>query len=269
MKRLLFIAVLMTAVVFTAYGKKSTPKNNPQLQELVDMFNAYQAEKGDSDVNFSVRGNDLVLTIEEDESDLGEGVTVKTIVDMMNIFGESMYESIINEFFGGTGEEGRIIMDFMRENKVNLILRFVGIQSHEVGEFVIRYDRLPEYTSTTNSTQNNPQLQALAEMLNAEAGENPEFITSVRGNDFVITSEYDESDLSDGKTVKDIVNMIEEGGELMKKLVIYTILGDKDEGARILYDILRNNKANLIFHYIGKQSHEEAELVINYEDFPE
>ena len=266
MKRLFFIAVLMTAVVFTAYGKKSEIQTNAQVQALVERLNAQAAEKGNTKFAASVRGNDMVVTGEFNEVD---GTTVKDIVNMIEEGGEVLYKWTINLMFGDMDEGSRSTFDILRENKANLIIHFIGKQSHEEAELVIRYEYFPGYTSTTNEIQNNSQLVKLSKMLNAEAGENPEFITSVRGNDFVITSEYDESDLSDGKTVKDIVNMIEEGGELMKKLVIYTILGDMDEGARILFDILRNNKANLIFHYIGKQSHEEAELVINYEDFPE
>ena len=117
--------------------------------------------------------------------------------------------------------------------------------------------------------QTNAQLQALVEKFNARVAKNgitDNITASVRGNDMVITGEFNEVD---GTTVKDIVNMIEDGGEEFKKWAINMMFGDMDEGARTTFGILRENKANLIFHYIGKQSREEAELVIRYEDFPE
>ena len=271
MKRLFFIAVLMTAVVFTAYGKKSEIQTNAQLQALVEKFNARVAKNGITDnITASVRGNDMVITGEFNEVD---GTTVKDIVNMIEDGGEEFKKWAINMMFGDMDEGARTTFGILRENKANLIIHFIGKQSREEAELVIHYEYFPGHTSTTNEIQTNAQLVKLAELLNANAGENPEFFTSVRGNDFVITSEYDESDLSDGKTVKDMmkdmVNIMEDGEGVLKKWVIYTMLGNMDEGARILCDILRENKANLIFHYIGKQSREEAELVIRYEDFPE
>ena len=147
MKKLFFIAVLMTAVIFTACGKKSVP-NNPKLQALVEMLNAKAAENAnddylnDYDENFtiSVRGNDIVFTGELDESD---GRSVKEEFAELEADREEFMKFIINMLFGNTDETTRIIYNVLHENKANLVFHFIGKQSREEVEFVIRHEMIP------------------------------------------------------------------------------------------------------------------------------
>jgi hypothetical protein len=145
MKKILFCAAIVAAMLFTACGTKSEKTEaNQKLQEFVDQLNAKAAEEGETDYTVSLRGNDIVVSGEVDESDLPGGMSVKNLMDMLNAGGDNMMKQMLDETDMFNDAEGREMAQALRENKSNIIMQFTGKQSGEVGELVIRYDLLPE-----------------------------------------------------------------------------------------------------------------------------
>ncbi len=145
MKKILFCAAMVAAMLFTACGTKSEKTEaNQKLQEFVDQLNAKAAEEGETDYTVSLRGNDIVVSGEVDESDLPGGMSVKNLMDMLNAGGDNMMKQMLDETDMFNDAEGREMAQALRENKSNIIMQFTGKQSGEVGELVIRYDLLPE-----------------------------------------------------------------------------------------------------------------------------
>ena len=169
MKKFLFCAAMVAAMLFTACGSKSekteetaepqangvteatsqvsddeVTEANSSLQEMVDLINAKAAEEGNAEFTASVRGNDIVLTGEVDESDLPGGMSVKALAAMLNAAGDEMSKMFAAELMSDMDDEDRMMIEFLREKKANLIFHFIGQTSGEEGEFTLRYDQLPE-----------------------------------------------------------------------------------------------------------------------------
>ena len=164
MKKVLFFAAVLAvaSMTFVACGKKENKEaqeeqttvtapeegeaveNNAGLQAFADMINAKIAEDGDTDITVAVNGNDLVFVGTVDESDLPNGMSVKSMLDMLTASGDAGAQMMIDNMIGDMDEEDRVMMNILRSNKSNLVFRFTGKQSGEVGEYVIRYDLLPE-----------------------------------------------------------------------------------------------------------------------------
>ena len=145
MKKILFCAAMVAAMLFTACGSKSEKtEDNAKIQEMVDLINAKAAEEGNAEFTASVRGNDIVLTGEVDESDLPGGMSVKALAAMLNAAGDEMSKMFAAELMSDMDDEDRMMIEFLRENKANLIFHFIGQTSGEEGEFTLRYDQLPE-----------------------------------------------------------------------------------------------------------------------------
>lgn len=140
MKKLLFCAAMIAAVMFTACGNKT----NPEVQKVADMLNAKVAEEGE-EISVSANGNDIVFTTTVDESDLPAGMTVKNVIDMYNAGGDAMAKMMVSEMFSSRMDEtDREIISVLRDNKSNIIIRIVGKQSGEAGDFTVSYKLLPE-----------------------------------------------------------------------------------------------------------------------------
>ena len=275
MKNLFFIAVMIAAVVSAACGKNRVKQDNSKLQEIVDMLNADEEANGDYPYVASIRGNDILLTMVFDESELSDGITVQNMADMMKGVGDQFYILLVNESLDFTDEKDRMLITTLRENKSNLIFHCIGKQSREEGEFVIPYYLLLESTSTASVNKSEERdystLQALVGLVNADVDENGynPYVASLRGNDFVLTQEFDESGMPEGVAFKDVVDMIEAGGDQLYKSLIDTMFTDTYENNRVLKYFLRKNKANIIIHLIGNQSREEAEFFVRYDLLPE
>lgn len=140
MKKLLFCAAMIAAVMFTACGNKT----NPEVQKVADMLNAKVAEEGE-EISVSANGNDIVFTTTVDESDLPAGMTVKNVIDMYNAGGDAMAKMMVSKMFSSRMDEtDREIISVLRDNKSNIIIRIVGKQSGQKGDFTISYELLPE-----------------------------------------------------------------------------------------------------------------------------
>lgn len=117
------------------------------------------------------------------------------------------------------------------------------------------------------SVENNARLQLLAAFINAEASKNEgnHFVASVRGNSLVLTGEMNEPD---GMTVGSLAKDIKDGGDLMTRFFAQEMISVMGEAGHTFATLLRENKINLIMHFIGKQSREEGEIVIRYDLLP-
>ena len=169
MKKFLFCAAMVAAMLFTACGTKSekteetaepqangvteatsqvsddeVTEANSSLQAIVDLINAKAAEEDDTEFTAYVRGNDIVMSGEFDESELPQGMTIKGMMDMLNAAGDEMTNLFVAEMTKSVDEDGQLFVNLLRANKANLIIHFIGNPSGQEGELVIRYDQLPE-----------------------------------------------------------------------------------------------------------------------------
>ena len=144
MKKLLFCAAMVAAMLFTACGNKNEKKEaSAELQNAVEILNAKAAEEGE-EISIALDGNDIVISTVVDESDLPGGMTVKNVIDMYNASGDAMAKMMVAKLFEEMDEEGRMIVGVLRENKSNMVFHFVGKQSGEAGDFTVSYKLLPE-----------------------------------------------------------------------------------------------------------------------------
>lgn len=136
-KKILSIAALLVVVAMT-----SVTFAQSSLQDLANIINKESEELGDTDYVASVRGNNFVLTTGMDESELN-GLSVGEICKIINDGGDIMIQLMLADVMQNMDETDRMMVNYLRENKINLIMHFIGKQSREEGEIVIRYDLLP------------------------------------------------------------------------------------------------------------------------------
>ena len=143
MKKVLFCAAMVAAMIFTACGKSEKKEVSAELQAAIEMLNAKAAEEG-QDISIALKGDDVVLSSTVDESDLPAGMTLENLIAMYNASGDAMAKMMVANIFAEMDEADREIISVLRENKCNLVFHFIGAQSGQEGDFTVRYDLLPE-----------------------------------------------------------------------------------------------------------------------------
>lgn len=144
MKKLFFVATLTVALIFVGCKKSaSVPQEVKDFIETIDKEIAEEdlEESGMFYEGINIDGNDVVLTLEIDESKFN-GMSFKEAFKMLGMTEEDLAELMKESMFESDAFNDD---DFepLRKNKFNFVFRFIGSKSKDEMNCRLEYDELP------------------------------------------------------------------------------------------------------------------------------
>lgn len=144
MKKMLFCAAMVAALMLTACGGKGgvqlDENGQAAFKELTEKLQA-EAVKKDSQVEVSLRGNDLVICELASAAEV-KGEDIREAIATFNAMGEKRVAHILIQDLDYRAYQ--MLTDFLHEYKLNVAMQIKIKETGEMGEFVIHNENIPD-----------------------------------------------------------------------------------------------------------------------------
>lgn len=153
MKKIFYFVALVATVLFTSCGKsgqKLSADDEAALNALVIYLDDEVRKDSEFDEDFiykgtKLEGRDIVITAVVDESDLPEGITVKSAFQISGQNMDAMVDQLAQGFFSEeVPAEAKPLLDVLHRCNSAIVMRFEGNISHEAVDIRIPSEKLPK-----------------------------------------------------------------------------------------------------------------------------
>ena len=155
MKKFFYLVAIVATVALTACGggkteQKLSAEDEAALRTVVNYFEAKAHREGSyfGDGAYyngmKLEGRDIVVAIIMDESELPDGITIKSAFQMAGMNTDAMADQMANEFNAEASAESKPYFEVLHRCNSTLIIRMEGSRSHETLEIRVPSEKLPK-----------------------------------------------------------------------------------------------------------------------------